>query len=96
MSEPKTTTVQAIVDDAQYDGMRRAIMVNASIDGQPRSIVLSEQAVAPQGVTLDREAMADYMKEYANKLNARSMPFNLVLTEDQLSGEGECNTIKLQ
>ena len=97
MSKDKMVTVMATVVDAKYDSIRRAIMLNASVDdGPPQTVVLSELSIAPEGVEFSAEEMVEYMKEYAKRLSARTMPFNITLTESQLAGEGSGCTVKLQ
>jgi hypothetical protein len=102
MSDQKTITVQATITDAKHDIVRNVILVNALVEGQPRSMVLGMDAVghlvpAIKDMT-DRSKVQEIMGKCAEALAQRSHPINLELAENQLSGdkEGSQCTIQLQ
>jgi len=94
MSKTEIKKVEATVMDAKYDIVRGVVMANLYVEGQPRTTLLDESAVMsvlqiPKDHGFDKSQMNNIMKQFAERLKARTAPLYIELSEDQLSGDAD-------
>lgn len=78
--------VAADIIDSKYDLTTNSVLVSLDVNGKRRAACITAESFIQFSAT--EEQSRSIMMEYAKKLEQRTLPLYIELTEEQLNGDG--------